>query len=215
MNSPVRTFLPIILAVIAAGLLMASLKVPLWKMRMESPQYRDEEAIKVAVLPGALIGDVREIETLNQYIGVHVPRELPQCGWLPTALVIAALSGIGAASLPRTWKKWGMIMIPTTLSILLLFAAVQARRQMYDIGHHRNEKTPLRGVKDFTPPFIGKARLFQFDVESSFGAGAGFIAMAVALQLTGGWISRRNVKPRCRDAQPITTTVSKTKRALA
>ena len=215
MNNRRATFLSIAMAVIAAGLFVSALKFPIWQMRMESPQYRDEEAIRVAVFPGGLTGDIKEVETLNQYIGVRIPRELPQCGWLPTALILAALLGLFAASLPRIIRKWGLIAIPTVLATSLLFAAVQARQQMYDIGHHRNEKTPLRGVKDFTPPFFGKTKLFQFDVESSFGLGAYFIAGAIALQLGGAWVSRKNLKSCNRDEQPISGTVSKTKGALA
>jgi len=62
----------------AAGLLVLSLTLPLWHLRMEAPQYRDEEALKVAVYPHALRGDLNEIRVLNQYIGVHIPAQLPQ-----------------------------------------------------------------------------------------------------------------------------------------
>lgn len=207
--------LTVALALVAAGLLTASLKFPLWRMRMESPQYREEEAIKVAVYPGALRGDLKEIETLNQYIGVTVPRELPQCRWLPGALIGAGILGLIGVFLPRAARKWVLFLVPSALSISLLFAALQARQQMYDIGHHRNEKTPLRGVKDFTPPFLGKAKLFQFEVESRFGVGAYLIAGALALQLTGAWLSRKNVKACCCVDKPVPSASPKTKEALA
>src|SRR6185312_1386628 len=55
-------------ALIAGGLLVASLRLPLWHMRMEAPQYKDQEALKVFVLPGSLHGDLNEIKVLNKYI---------------------------------------------------------------------------------------------------------------------------------------------------
>ncbi len=217
MNKKHLTFFQIGFAVLGAALLFASVKMPLWQMRMESPQYREEEAIKVAVYPGALRGDLKEIETLNQYIGVTIPRQLPQCRWLPGALMAAAGLGLLAVFLPRAIRKWALIVIPTALSFSLLFGAVQARQQMYEIGHHRNQKTPLRGVKDFTPPFLGKTKLFQFEVESSFGVGAYFIAGAIALHFGTAWLSRKNVRPCCCNEQSgsPTSAIPKNKEALA
>src|SRR5437588_4283261 len=78
------------LAAIAAGLLLFSLKLPLWQMRLETPQYKDEEALKIAVHANAFRGDLRELKVLNQYIGVHVPPTLPQFKWLPGVLIAAA-----------------------------------------------------------------------------------------------------------------------------
>jgi copper chaperone NosL len=215
MNKKHSRFITAGLALISAGLLLAGLKFPLWQMRMESPQYREEEAIKVAVYPGALRGDIKEIETLNQYIGVRIPRELPQCRWLPGALIIAAVLGVIGALLPRSLRQWALVVVPAALSISLLVGAVQARQQMYEIGHHRNEKTPLRGVKDFTPPFLGKEKLFQFDVASWFGAGAYLIAGAVALQISGACLSRKAKQP-CGEVKQVTRpAASDTKEALA
>ena len=216
MSKTSRSIVTITLALAAAALLGLSLKLPMWKMRMEAPQYRGEEAIKVRVYPGALGGDVREIATLNQYIGVSIPKTLPQCEWLPTALVAAAAAGLAGAFLPRVFRKWMLFAVPTALSIALLFAAIQARQQMYEIGHHRKEKTPLRGVKDFTPPFLGKAKLFQFEVESWFGGGAYAIAGAIALQLGGFWMNRKKQACCCGCQSSTETSVTtKTKEALA
>jgi copper chaperone NosL len=217
MNKRVSAYLQVAFVVLAAGLLLAGLRFPLWQMRMESPQYRDEEAINVAVYPGALRGDLNEIDTLNQYIGVHVPRLLPQFQWLPEALITTAALGLLAGFLPNALRKWSLVVIPTALSLSLLFAAVQAQQQIYDIGHHRDEKTPLRGVKDFTPPFLGKAKLFQFEVESWFGVGAYLIGGAIALQFSGAWLARRNSKSSYCAASSVseTSTVPKTRKALA
>ena len=84
----------ILLTTAAGALLLASLKQPLWQMRMEAPQYQNEEALKVRVYPQGMHGDLGEINVLNQYIGVHVPATLPQFNWLPGALIAAAVAGV-------------------------------------------------------------------------------------------------------------------------
>ena len=97
--------LTFLLTAAAAAMLVASLRFPLWHMRLEAPQYRDEEALKVAVFPNKYGGDLREIKVLNQYIGVHVPDALPQFKWLPLVLLTGAAAGLLGATLPRRARR--------------------------------------------------------------------------------------------------------------
>jgi hypothetical protein len=182
----------IALAVLSATLLLLSLKLPLWQLRMEAPQYRDDEALKVAVYPGAMRGDLNEIKVLNQYIGVHIPDELPQLEWLPTALVATGVVGLLAAFMPAAVRRRALALAPAALSLALLVAAVQAQWQMYDIGHKRDQKTKLARFKDFTAPLLGSAKIAQFKVSSRFGPGAGLVAAAIVLQFAGAWLNRRS-----------------------
>jgi hypothetical protein len=181
----------IALCALAAGLLLASLKMPVWQMRMEAPQYKDEESLKVKVYPNALRGDLQELQVLNNYIGVHVPRELPQTDWLPIVLVAGAIAGLAAAFLPGILRKRALIAVPALISAALIVAAAQAQWQMYEIGNHRDHKTKLLGVKDFTTPLLGRAKIAQFTITSFLGWGALAIGGALALQLTGAWVNRK------------------------
>ena len=186
-----KTIARIVSVFSAAGLLLASLTLPLWQMRLEAPQYRDEEALRVAVHPNAMRGDLPELAVLNQYIGVHVPTELSQFQWLPEALIAGALLGIVAAFLPQTMRRRALIIVVVALISALGVAAVQAGFQMHDIGHHRDTHTVMLGVKDFTPPFLGSKKIAQFDVTSRFGTGAWLIGGALFLQLAAAWFSPR------------------------
>ena len=188
-----RTFLSIWLAVAAAGLLAASLKLPLWHLRMEAPQYRDEEALRVHVFAGSMRGDLREITVLNQYVGVHIPEGLPQSKWLPTALVSVALLGVFASVLPRVVRRGALLITCIVLAAAVGLAVVQAKQQMHDIGHKRDAHTKLARVQNFDPPFLGTAKIAQFTVTSWLGAGAYLIGGAFSLQLVAAIISR----PRC------------------
>ena len=184
-------FLSTWLAAASAVLLLLSLRFPLWQMRLEAPQYRDKEALNITVHPGSLGGDMRELKVLNQYIGVHVPPTLPQFKWLPATLVLGAVLAVVSGLLGRTVRPRALCAVAVALTAALLVAAVQAKVQMRQIGHHRDQKTILVGIHDFTPPFLGTSRIAQFTVSSRFGAGAWLIGGALALQLSASWMSRR------------------------
>ena len=179
-------------AVIGASiLLLVSLKLPLWQMRLEAPQYRDQEALRVAVHPDSLRGDLKELSVLDQYIGVHIPPTLPQFKWLPGLLIAGAVLGIGARLLRFSIRGRALVGVSFVLAGGLALAAIQAIFQIHDIGHKRDQKTVLAGMKDFTPPFLGTTKIAQFTVTSRFGLGAWLIGGALTLQLGAAALSRQ------------------------
>ena len=187
-----KSMFAIAAALIAGGLLVASLRLPLWHMRMEAPQYQDKEALKVFVLPGSLHGDLNEIKVLNKYIGVTVPTTLPQTHWLPVTLSIIAGLGLVAAFVPSRVRRWAAFAVATSLCAAMLIAAGQAQLQMYRIGHDRNPHAALKGIPDFTPPLLGNRKLAQFELESRLGFGSFAIIGAVLLYASMGFVSREN-----------------------
>lgn len=195
MNKCSRSRLPVTFAALASILLLVALKLPLWEMRLEAPQYRDQEALRVAVHPNALRGDIKELSVLQQYIGVHIPPTLPQFKWLPGLLMAGAVLGFAASLLRIPARRHALVFVSGALAAALALAAVQAMFQIHDIGHRRDQKTILVGVKDFTPPFIGTNKIAQFTVSSRLGLGAWLIGGALTLQLGAAWLSR---EPRAR-----------------
>ncbi len=169
---------------------MVSLKLPLWQMRLEAPQYRAQEALQIAVHPNALQGDLKELKVLDQYIGVHIPPTLPQFKWLPGLLMAGAALGLVAGSLGARLRSRALALVSCALAAALAVAAFQAMGQIRTIGQQRDQKTVLVGVKDFTPPFLGTSKIAQFTVSSRFGLGAWLIGGALALQLGAAWLSR-------------------------
>jgi hypothetical protein len=190
-NQALKSSLPIVMAGLAELLLVVSLRLPLWHMRLEAPQYRDQEALKIAVFPNRYGGDMREISVLNQYIGVHVPRTLPQFGWLPVLLVGGGALGIASSLLSARFRRGALGLACGLIVAGVIAAAVQAKFQMHDIGHKRDHRTVLAGMHDFTPPFLGTSKIAQFTVTSGFGLGAWFIGAALALQLGAVLASRK------------------------
>src|SRR5215471_16114971 len=124
-NQALKRSLPVMMSGFAAILLIVSLRFPLWHMRLEAPQYRDEEALKIAVFPNRYGGDMREISVLNQYIGVHVPRTLPQFNWLPLLLVSGAALGLAASLLGARFRRGGLGLACGLIAAGVITAAVQ------------------------------------------------------------------------------------------
>jgi len=200
-NSPAtatrsRRWLGIVLVLAAAALLLAALKLPLWQMRMEAPQYRGDEALRVIIYPNVMRGDLRELTVLNHYIGVHVPETLPQFRWLPLTLLAAAVAGALALFLPAPARRWAKVGIPVALTLALLSATVQAQLQMREIGHKRDPKAALTGVKDFTPPLLGTRKIAQFEVSSRLGLGGYFAGAAIVLFLAAAGLPGRRQSVR-------------------
>jgi hypothetical protein len=191
LNNTRRTILSAALALLAAGSLLAAVKLPLWHLRMEAPQYKDQEALRVNVFAGSMSGDLREITVLNQYIGVHIPPVLPQSSWLPQALLASGAVGLIAVALPLRMRRAALVVVALAVASSTAFAVFQARQQMWDIGHKRDAHTKLARVQDFTPPFLGRAKIAQFTVSSWFGPGAYLIGIGFALQLGAAVLSRR------------------------
>ncbi len=189
------------LAAIAAGLLLLSLRLPLWHMRMEAPQYRGPEALRVVVRPGSLSGNLNEIKILNQYIGVTIPDALPQTHWLPLTLCLAAGLGLVGVLLPVAWRRHVLLTLAALLALAMVTAAAQAQWQMYRIGHERNHHAALQGVGDFTPPLLGTRKLAQFELTSGLGLGSGCIAGALAIYVILGLAAQKSAL-RCDPSRP-------------
>ncbi|HHY85390.1 MAG TPA: hypothetical protein GYA07_07620 [Verrucomicrobia bacterium] len=194
------------LILVSAALLFFSLKLPLWQMRMEGPQYRDEEALRVRVYPDSMRGDLQELAVLNQYIGVHVPETLPQFRWLPATIMSGAVLGVIAILLPAAARRYALIVVSCSVLTALVIAALQAKAQMHDIGHKRNNVAMI-GVDDFTPPLLGTTKIAQFEVSSRLGAGAWLVGLGLALQAAAAFAdcgtAGRSVRTPARPRGPV------------
>jgi len=203
MSKTGNTWFIIAAATVAAGLLVASLGIPVWHLKMESPQYQGPEALRVRVYPGSLAGDLREIQVLNHYIGVHIPEHLPQLRWLPIALCGAAALGLVAAALPARARRRSLFCVALLLSLAMAASAGLAQWQMHQIGHQRDPHTVLKGIKDFTPPLLGRVKVANFEISAGLDIGALLIGAGIALQVGAGVLSRRSeVQKRLRPVPP-------------
>ena len=195
------------MAAAAAAFLFAALYLPLWQLRMESPQYRDQDALRVSIHPGSMRGDLKEITVLNQYIGVHIPAKLPQLDWLPIAFVASAVLALKAGFTHHPSRHRLLAASALLLVTALIASAALAQYQMYNIGHKRDAKTKLVGVKDFTPPLFGRVKVANFQISSWLGAGAYLAGTAVALELAAALASKASSKSSVEFGSELSETI--------
>jgi hypothetical protein len=183
-----------------AGLLLAmSLWLPLWSTRMEAPQYRGDEALTVQLYATAVAGNVKEIETLNQYIGVRLPLDAPELRAVPWALgTLCLLAWLSALAPPRMQRQAAGTLLGLMLATMLTAASL-AQYRLYALGHHRGH-TPLARVPDFTPPILGSLQIENFHVHMSIGLGGWAFLGALAATAAVVLSRRRRSVVGARDA---------------
>ena len=109
-----------VLYVAAAALVAAALAFPLWGFAMAAPQYPDE-TLHLQVTRTGIAGDVLEVSTLQHFIGVRFPTELPELKWATRAIVAFAallLAGafVGAGTAGRVYRVLCAVALARSLS---------------------------------------------------------------------------------------------------
>lgn len=170
---------------IAAALVAAALAVPLWGFSMSAPQYPDE-TLHLQVGRTGIAGDVQEVETLQHYIGVRFPTEIPELEWAKRAIV--ALTGLlGLAAFTGTTRigRAYRTLCAVALVAFVSASAVAVQARLYRVGHERDPRAPIRAVKNFTPPLVGPVKVGNFTVWSFPHLGAVMLVAATALAIGG------------------------------
>jgi hypothetical protein len=173
---------------VASALSAAAVFLPLWGFRMSAPQYPGE-SLHLRVTARSIGGDVHEITTLQKYIGVEFPTRLPELRLLVPAILSlsAVFLAAGVVSGRRTGRGPGLAAC--ALAILFLAASAAAlQKRLYDVGHHRDPRAPIRAVHDFTPPLVGPTKVGNFTVWSYPHAGA---VLLIAAAGAAAWGMRR------------------------
>jgi hypothetical protein len=171
--------------VAAAVLTAAALALPLWGFAMSAPQYPDE-TLHLQVARTGIVGDVHEVSTLQQYIGVSFPTDLPELTWATRAiagfaalLLVAAF--VGAGPFGRTYRAACAVL----LLAFIAGSAVAVQARLFQVGHERDRNAPIRAVRDFTPPLVGPVRVGNFTVWSFPHVGAMLLLTATGLSIAG------------------------------
>ena len=172
----------------AAVLVALAAWLPYWGFVMSAPQYPDE-SLTLHVSHRGIGGDVQEIATLQHFIGVRFPEELPELKWLPLAMVALAalLAGAGftggvAGDVVR-WLSVGLFVA------LLVVSLLTVQRRLYDVGHQRDRSAPITSLKDFTPFLLGPTKVGNFTVWSFPHIGG--LALLAAMTLAAAGAGRR------------------------
>lgn len=163
-----------VLIVAATLAILPSIVLPTWTITLKAPQY--PEGLELVIYPNTVGGDVREVNLLNHYIGMHEidANEFPEFRFIPFfilrflgfALLTALIGRMPIAALGwMDFVLFGVVMLYTM------------QHWLFEYGQNLSPTAPLR-VDPFTPNLIGSTMIGQFSVSSWPAAGA--ILMAVA-----------------------------------
>ncbi|HVS02637.1 MAG TPA: cytochrome C [Thermoanaerobaculia bacterium] len=177
----------------AAGLLLViSIFLPYWKMRLLAPQYPG--GLEVQAYLNHLEGDVREIDGLNHYIGM---RPLGGAAQLERELSIAAVAAIALLAIAAIWihnQYAALLSLPAAVFPFAFLADLYY--WLRNFGTNLDPTAPLSSsIHPFVPPVLGTGKIGQFATVAAPGAGLWLAFAASLLILTGLWFHRRAYKP--------------------
>lgn len=181
-----------LLLLVAAGAVAAAVFLPLWKIHLVAPQYR--EGLALHIYAHQLVGgnggqDLHEINTLNHYIGMKplTKADFVEMQWLPFAFGVFALLALRAAAIGR------MVSLIDLNVLFLYFGAFSLGTfyyRLYSYGHTLDPKAPMT-IEPFTPVMLGSQKIANFVQTSLPQSGALLLAAFPLLLVVAMWCSRK------------------------
>jgi hypothetical protein len=198
LDAPLRRRSRWLLAVLVVPLLL-SFAFPMWRISMKAPQYPD--GLRMDIYSHQLVGgndghDVREINTLNHYIGMRtITRdELRDLDWLPFGLAGLALLALRAAAIGNVRSLIDLSMIAGFVSVIAFGRFVWV---LWHYGHDLDPAAPM-DIAPFMPVVIGSKRIANFTTYSMPQLGSLLIGTFTtgiwAITLLHLWRGRREAR---------------------
>jgi copper chaperone NosL len=151
--------------------------LPLWKIFLVAPQYR--EGLSLLIFTNDVRGDLDRINILNHYIGMQRidAATFPEFGYLPWVLSAFGLIALLAAVVGRRWLAFlGWAGFATFGTVMMGHFA----GWMTEFGTNLDPKAAL-DFGAFTPPLLGTAVRGNFTVTSLPHIGGYILFLAGAL----------------------------------
>ena len=184
--------LPSALLMLGALLLMISMLLPYWSLRMTAPQY--PKGLKVSVYVNHLDGDVSEVDALNHYLGMP---PLDEGGQLERSISIVAVIALGLLLTGAVFvhNRWAALLAVPALAYPLIFIG-DLWLILYRYGHSIDPQSALGGAIDpFTPPILGAGAIGQFGTFARFEIGFYLVLAALIVVMVGLVFHRAAYKP--------------------
>ncbi len=181
-----------ILFLIAALLLIASIFLPYWKMTLQAPQY--PKGLSITAYINKLTGDVGELDGLNHYIGM---RPLAEAAQLERSLSIAAVSVLSLLLVAAIFihsKYTVLLALPAILYPFIFLGDMYF--WLRNFGLNLDPTAPFsNSIKPFVPPILGVGKLAQFVTIAEVQSGFYLALMASISILIGLYFQRQAYKP--------------------
>lgn len=176
----------------AALLLIVSLLLPYWVLRLDAPQFPN--GLTVTAYVNRLTGDVSELEGLNHYVGLGSFQDAATFERSIAVAAIVMLAGLLIAAF-LIHSRWVLILVLPALLFPFIFL-IDLQFWLWDFGHHLDPAAPLaKAVGEFTPPIFGPAEIAQFDTLALPGIGLILAFIASGLIAAGLYYHRKAYKP--------------------
>jgi len=184
--------MPTAVLMLSALLLMTSIFLPYWSMKLVAPQY--PKGLTVDVYINHLEGDVKEVDALNHYLGMP---KLDEGGQLERSISMIAIVTIGLLLIGAVFihNQWAALLALPVIAFPIIFLA-DLYLILYRYGHSIDPKSALGGAIDpFTPKIIGVGNIGQFSTVSSLGPGLYLAFAAGIVVVIGLWLHRAAYRP--------------------
>jgi copper chaperone NosL len=154
---------------------------PLWRISMTAPQYPDGLYMEIYThkIDGGNKGQhIKEINTLNHYIGMHkIDRaELSDLDWIPFGLGLLMILTLRCAAIGNVRA---LIDLAVLAGYIGVFAMGRFVYKMYVFGHNLDPDAPIR-LEPFTPAIFGTKKIANFSTQSYPQLGSVFIGFFFA-----------------------------------
>ena len=183
-----------LLLLLATGALALAIFLPLWKIHLVAPQYR--EGLALHIYSHQLVGgnggqDLHEINTLNHYIGMRKlsQADFAEMTWLPFALGAFCLLTLRAAVIGRMAS---LIDLSVLFLYFTAFSLGNFYYRLYTYGHSLDPQAPMT-IKPFTPVMIGSQKIANFVQTSLPQSGGYMLAVFIVLVFAAMWCSRKEL----------------------
>jgi nitrous oxidase accessory protein len=150
-----------VLGAVAAILLLSSLALPYWQVRLFAPQYRN--GLTATMYAYKVTGDVQEIDGLNHYVGVTKLENLAtleRASAIPAVVVMAVFCLL---AFPRGCRLTRLALAGPTALFPWIFVTDMAF-WMHHAATHLDPTAPLK-LKPFSIPILGAGKVGQFRSE--------------------------------------------------
>jgi len=183
-GSPDRSWL--IASVVACGLLLGALFVPLWRMELVAPQYPKGLVMyaygyKFDDSSASPYDDVREINELNHYIGMKAIKEVTEMKlFIPGVLALVAATLL--VPFVAWQRRWFRALVIAGYWVMPIFFLVDIQWWLYHYGHTMDPHAALN-TGTFTPKVVGSTKVWNFHSETRLQTGF-FLMLGAALVIT-------------------------------
>ena len=200
-----KSRLILLLLIIPLALTMTQ---PLWRISMTAPQYPDGLYMEIYAhkIEGGNHGQhIKEINTLNHYIGMHkIDRaELSDLDWIPFAIGLLIVLTLRCAAIGNVRSLVDLVVIAGYVGVFALGKFVY---KLYVFGHNLDPDAPIK-LEPFTPAIFGSKQIANFTTSSYPQLGSAFIGIFFAGVLgLLGWHLIAGRRQAIRSAEALAAT---------